>query len=77
MDFVVQLFLEDEDSKDGSKTSTKAYQVQKTGTLQATSKVQAQRKKTVGSQVSFYKQTFNFYTNQCFQRPSLGYQVGF
>ena len=41
----------------GSKASpsTKPYQVQKTGTLQATSKIQAQRKKTVGSQVSFYE----------------------
>ncbi|CAF3322996.1 unnamed protein product [Rotaria socialis] len=51
-DFVVQLFLEDEDTINASKTSasTKSYQVQKTGTLQAASKVQAQRRKTVGSQ---------------------------
>jgi len=49
--------MEEEDAKSGSKTSpsTKSYEVQKMGTLQATSKVQAQRKKTVGSQVSFYK----------------------
>ena len=33
-------------------SSSKPYQVHKAGTLQATSKTQAQRKKTVGSQVS-------------------------
>lgn len=44
-----QLFLEVEDTATGPN---KSYQVQKTGTMQATSKVQAQRKKTVGSQVS-------------------------
>ncbi|CAF1188386.1 unnamed protein product [Adineta steineri] len=49
-DFVVQLFLEEDELKDNAKGSGKSYQVQKTGTLQATSKVQAQRKKTVGSQ---------------------------
>jgi hypothetical protein len=48
--------LEDDDAIGGAKGSgqPKAYQVQKTGTLQATSKTQAQRKKTVGSQVSYY-----------------------
>ncbi|CAF1195423.1 unnamed protein product [Rotaria sp. Silwood1] len=52
LDFVVQLFLETDDSKSGSttSTSTKSHQVQKSGTLQATSKVQAQRKKTVATQ---------------------------
>ncbi|CAF1537304.1 unnamed protein product, partial [Adineta ricciae] len=49
LEFVVQLFLEEDDGVKGS-TSAKSYQVQKTGTLQAASKVQAQRKKTVGSQ---------------------------
>lgn len=46
---MVQLFLEADDTATGP---SKSYQVQKTGTMQAASKVQAQRKKTVGSQVS-------------------------
>ena len=55
MEFVGQLFLEADDSAAtaAASGSNKSYQVQKSGTLQATSKVQAQRKKTVGSQVSF------------------------
>jgi len=71
--------MEEEDAKNSSKTSpsTKSYEVQKMGTLQATSKVQAQRKKTVGSQVSFYKSIHRIDQNLCFQRFSLGSQVGF
>nr|ADD91458.1 myosin V-like protein [Adineta vaga] len=48
-EFVVQLFMEEDDGMKNA-ASKKSYQVQKTGTLQATSKTQAQRKKTVGSQ---------------------------
>ncbi|CAF1276058.1 unnamed protein product [Rotaria sp. Silwood1] len=52
LEIVVQLFLKEDDTTNGSKTltSNKSYQVQKTETLQRSSKVQAQRKKTVGYQ---------------------------
>ncbi|CAF2700236.1 unnamed protein product [Rotaria sp. Silwood2] len=52
LEIVVQLFLEEDNTTNGSKTltSNKSYQVQKTETLQSSSKVQAQRKKTVGFQ---------------------------
>jgi len=50
-EFVVQLFLDEEDKTNLSQTSTpKPFQVQKSGTLQSTSKIQQQRKKTVASQ---------------------------
>ncbi|CAF1093948.1 unnamed protein product [Rotaria sordida] len=52
LDFVVQLFFEEDDITSGSKTSTstKSQQAQKSGTSQTASKGQAQRKKTVASQ---------------------------
>lgn len=78
-EFVVQLFLDEEDKTNLSQTSTtKSYQVQKSGTLQSTSKIQQQRKKTVASQVNQFDFLFRFDSIlRSFQRISLGSQVCF